>query len=115
MSSEENPDKSFQSDEYLQVKCSEIVDKYLDVTFHGNPSIVDNDDLKVNGLMVWTVATYQILFVVIALALFTTTYLNEVSVIYLSPYTDNKNEYCTVIPIEITGNFWIDKQGNFGE
>lgn len=115
MSTKENSDKSFQSSEYLHDKCSEIVDKYLDVTFPGNPSIVDNDDLKVNGLMLCTVATYQILFVVVALALFITTYLNEVSLIYLSPYTDNKNEYCTVIPIEITGNFWIDKQGNFGE
>ena len=114
MSNIDKANKSFQPDEYLEATCSEIVDQYLDATFPSHPSIVDNDDLKVNGLMVLTVATYQLLFAGIALALFITNYLNEVSVIYLSPYTDKKNEYCTVTPIEITGNYWIDKQGNFG-
>lgn len=64
--------------------------------------------------MISTVAIYQILFIVISAALFVTSYLNEVSVIYLSPYTDNENKYCTVSPVEITGKYWIDKEGNFG-
>ena len=104
----------FQPGEYLEAKCSDFADIYLDATFPNHPSIVDNDDLKVNGLMVPTVAIYQILFVGIAVALFITSYLNEVSVIYLSPYTNKTNEYCSVLPIEITAKYWIDKHGNFG-
>ena len=109
-----NIEKRVQPGEYVEAKCSEFADLYLDATFPNHPSIVDNDDLKVNGLMVPIVAIYQILFVGIVLALFITSYLNEVSVIYLSPYTDKMSEYCSVSPLEITAKYWIDKEGNFG-
>jgi len=47
-----NIEKRLQPGEYLEEKCSEFADFYLDATYPNHPSIVDNDDLKVNGLMI---------------------------------------------------------------
>jgi len=97
----------------LIIKIDKIFDTYADATFPSIPGILDNDDLKVNGLWCCTLGVYQFLYVGLFAALFITNYFNEANVLYLAPYTPNHSKYCSSASIAVTSTYWIDENGYF--
>ena len=88
-------------------------DCYVDNTFPDLPSILDVEDLKVNGLMCFSLSIYQTMYVGLFAALFILNFSIQSSVTYLAPLEKGYSKYCTETPMSITDSYWIDTNGSY--